>query len=199
MLNHFCTSLDFTLNLMVYYGILQQNDAQCFALEASITAGAYLLVPITLCMSLLNTFVVKAYVQELREKAEGKELVSEDENLRAFDRTTWDNRADAVEAIRPADVLFTDTFRWALTSQSSGSFDTLNAAGIDPRKNKLTDIDSHPLLAGITATSSDEEFGSDLQAALSAEVSVGILGGEDYSDAPESTATNSDNMSVTTK
>ena len=183
------TSLDFTLNLLVYYGILQQNDAQCFALEASITAGAYLLVPITLGMSLLNTFVVKAYIQELRDKAEEKELVSEDDKLRAYDRTTWDSRRDAVQAIRPTGVLFTDTFRWALKTQKTNTADT------DPRKNKLTDIDSYPL-AAITATSSDDEFGSDLKSALLSVVSVGILGGEDYGDAPESTGASSEHVSL---
>ena len=193
MLNHFCTSLDFTLNLMVYYGILVKNDAQCFALEASITAGAYLLVPITMCMALLNTFVVKAYIQQLREKEEEKEDVSEDEKLRAFVRKTWDSRAVAMQSIRPSEILFTDTFRWALRGQNSSSSQRPKSA-LDPTK-QLTDIETYPL-ADITATSSDEEHGADLKSAVSSEGSVGILGGEDYGDAPEPSASGPDNLSV---
>jgi hypothetical protein len=120
MLNQFCTSLDFTLNLMVYYGILQENDAQCFALEASITAGAYLMVPIVAGLALVNTFVVKAYIQYLREKSEEEQTASEDDKLRAFDRTTWDSRVEAMESIYDPPVLFTDTFRWVLRREDNG-------------------------------------------------------------------------------
>lgn len=180
MLNHFCTSLDFTLNLMVYYGILEQNDAQCFALEASITAGAYLLVPITLCMALMNTFVVKAYIQQLREKEEATKFVSEDEKLRAFDRTTWDSRTDAMGSIRPVGVVFTDTFRWALEGQKSRSFQR-SKSDLDLTRKEIANVGTYPL-ADITATSSDEEYGGDRKSEIG---SVGLLGGEDYGDAPE--------------
>lgn len=114
MLNRFCSSLEFTMNLLVYYGILDPRDAQCFALEASIMAGAYLFVPLVCCLALLNAFVTKAYVQHLREKQDEVDLPTEDDKLRAFDRTTWDSRREATRNIKSPDVLFTDTFRWLL-------------------------------------------------------------------------------------
>jgi len=172
LLNYLCSGLDFTLNLMVYYGILEENDAQCFALEATITAGAYFMVPITFCMAVLNTFVMKAYLQQLREAEEAKEILSEDEKLRAYDRTTWDSRTDAMRKIRPALVGFVDTFRWALRRQQHNSVSSLKGT------KQLSDTETYPL-ANLTTISSDEEFGLDLSSE-----SLGILGGKDYEDAP---------------
>ena len=155
MLNNFCTSLDFTLNMLVYYGILDNRDAQCFALEASIMAGAYLFVPLTCCLAVLNAYVVKAYTQNLREKQEETEFYTEDEKLRAFDRTTWDSRAEAIKVIRHPQVTFTDTFRWTLRRQQ-------NVAD-DPWKTKsgaeapqVFQIDTIPLAK---TSCSDEEHG----------------------------------------
>jgi len=149
--------LDFTLNLLVYYGILKEGDAQCFELEASIAAGTYLLVPITAGLALLNTFVVKAYIQHVREKKDEQNTVSEDEKLRAFDRTTWDNRADAIISIRNPNVDFTDTFRWMLRS---GDLRTAGPPGraflSDPYK--IVEMETYSL-AG--TTKSDEEHGGE--------------------------------------
>lgn len=156
MLNNFCSSLEFTLNLLVYYGVLDEGDAQCFALEASIMAGAYLFVPLICCLAFFNAFVAKAYVQHLREKQEEEDEASEDEKLRAFDRTTWDSRADALRNIKKPQVLFTDTFRWTLRRQTNASFN-------DTWKNKsspapqLFEIETMPLAN--KTSGSDEEHG----------------------------------------
>ena len=157
MLNQFCTSLDFTLNLLVYYGVLERNDAQCFALEASIAAGCYLLVPLTIGLALLNTFVTKAYIQQLREKAEASYSIPEDEKLRAFDRTTWDSRSQALQTIRTSQITFTDIFRWTLR----------HGAGVSFSKKKLTSespktLEDDETIALVKEADGDEEHGSDV-------------------------------------
>lgn len=163
MLNNFCSSLDFTLNLLVYYGILDKGDAQCFALEASIMAGAYLFVPLTCCLAFLNAFVVKAYIQNLREEQEEVEVATEDDKLRAFDRTTWDSRPEAVRNIRQPQVLFTDAFRWVLGRQRIvGNGSTWqNKSGTEAPR--LFQIDTIPLAK---TSGSDEEHGGDASSTM---------------------------------
>lgn len=121
LLNRYCESINDILIQLASYGLIDNQDAQCFEMVASITSGAYLLVPFVLGLALLNTYVVKAYVQYLQEKKHEAEAVTEEDKLRAFDRTTWDNRMDALENIRPVPVVFTDLFRWTLWVQPNTS------------------------------------------------------------------------------
>lgn len=154
-INRYCGSINGILVQLAYYGIIGERDAQCFEMEASIAAGAYLLVPFVSGLAVINTFVVKAYVQYLREKKHEEDQVTEEEKLRAFDRTTWDNRNDALDNIRPAPVLFTDTFRWSLKVVPNTGKEV----------NKLaeeSDDGTHPMTAEATyvvpeTSSSDEE------------------------------------------
>ncbi|CAB9514500.1 Paraquat-inducible protein A [Seminavis robusta] len=158
MLNQFCTSLDFTLNLLVYYGVLSQNDAQCFALEASIAGGSYLLVPLTAGLALLNTFVVKAHVQNLREKEEANYSIPEDEKLRAFDRTTWDCRSEALRTIRSPDIEFTDTFRWMLRHKEGSMVDIRKKGAAS--KPQPYEGETEPMV--VKPLGSDEEHGHEV-------------------------------------
>lgn len=116
-LNRYCESINPTLELIASYGIIDTRDAQCFELAATIAEGAYALIPFVIGLALLGTYVVKAYIQTLREQADEEDEVSEEDKLRAFDRTTWDNREGALEAIQDPPVLFTDTFRWTLVQK----------------------------------------------------------------------------------
>ena len=155
-----CRSLEFTLNLLVYYGVLDDGDAQCFALEASIMAGAYLFVPLACCMAALNAFVVKAYSQRMSEKWDEDNMPSEDEKLRAFDRTTWDNRNEAMNSIRNPPTRFTDSFRWLLRRDANArppDFWKRKTKG----SSKLVDIATMPL-AKTSGSGSDEEHGGEM-------------------------------------
>ena len=169
MLNNFCTSLDFTLNMLVYYGILDNGDAQCFALEASIMAGAYLFVPLTCCLALLNAYVVKAYIQNLKEQQDEAEVASEDEKLRAFDRTTWDSRTEAIKNIRRPQILFTDTFRWTLRRHDQGYSDSTWKNKSQTEAPQMFQIDTIPLAK---TSCSDEEHGGAASSTMESSRSV---------------------------
>lgn len=121
-INRYCESVNPILDLIAAYGIIDARDAQCFELGASIAEGAYALIPFTMGLALVGTYVVKAYIQTLREQHDEEDCVTEEEKLRAFDRTTWDNRDSALENIHDPPVLFTDTFRWTL-ARKEGSGD----------------------------------------------------------------------------
>ena len=130
-LNRYCESLDPTLELMASYGIIEPKDAQCFELEASIASGAYLLIPFVFGLAIVGSYVIKAYIQYLREKHDEEEDTSEEAKLRAFDRTTWDNRENALESIRKPPVLFTDTYRWTLRLAGPGDSSTVGDGSAD--------------------------------------------------------------------
>lgn len=150
-LNRYCQSIQGVLVQAAYYGIIKEQDAQCFEMEASVTSGSFLLIPFVICLALINTYVVKAYVQFLREKHEEGERVTEEDKLRAFDRTTWDNRQDALKNVRSPPVLFTDTFRWTLRPQPGTASDAGTVEGSDD--GKLAAIDTYVL----PETSSEED------------------------------------------
>jgi hypothetical protein len=162
-INRYCTSVTPTLQWAAGYGMISAGDAQCFEIAASITAGAYLLIPFAFGLAVLGSYVVKAYVQQLREFQEGDDEISDDEKLRAFDRTTWDNRESALENIRKPPVLFTDTFRWSLRKEDGGSVETVFASASQPsadeemEKLMATPAETLPL----AETSSSEDGGQD--------------------------------------
>ena len=111
------------------------------------------MVPIIIGISLVNSFVVKGYTQYLREKREASETISEDEKLRAFDRTHWDSREETLESIQTPSVQFTDTFRWTLCREDGGI-----------GKSEQEEEESKPFggastFSMIETSSSDEEHG----------------------------------------
>ena len=55
--------LDSTFDLLVYYGMLKAEDAQCFRVEAKLESAAYLLASGALQVALLNTYVGNASKQ----------------------------------------------------------------------------------------------------------------------------------------
>ena len=141
-LNRYCETIDPFLKLAASYGIIEANDAQCFELSASIAVGAYSLVPFVIGLAMLGTYVVKAYIQTLREQADEEDGISEEDKLRAFDRTTWDNREGALEAVRDPPVLFTDTFRWTLAQKQGTATNGLVPRDVEGVNKPLQVLDT---------------------------------------------------------
>jgi len=143
-LNRYCEDgIDPLLRSLASYGIIGSREAQCFEIAANVTTGSYLLIPFVTGLALCGTYVVKAYIQYLRERLDEEDDLSEEEKLRAFDRTTWDNRENAVENMRPPPVLFTDTFRWTLrpavgTGVGSPSASYQPSTGEQPKIENVT-------------------------------------------------------------
>jgi hypothetical protein len=124
MINSYCDSLKETFGQLVYYGLLKEEDAQCFSVKSSIQGGSFLLAFGALLLALLSTFVTKAVVQYLRDQGETeKRLRDEEDSLYGSDYTsrTEDNEGDGGISgrIHPAPVLFTDNFRWLLFQENN--------------------------------------------------------------------------------
>lgn len=110
MINEYCGGLSDTLSQLVYYGIIKEEDAQCFRVESSIESAAYILVVAAILLAFLNTFVIKAVSQFFRDK----EALARSQDTCECPSIEEDDISDITKKITPAPVLFTDRFRWLL-------------------------------------------------------------------------------------
>jgi hypothetical protein len=120
MINAYCDNLQDLFAQAVHYGILREEDAQCFAVEASISPGFFFLAAAAIILALLNSFTAKAVYQYFRDRDPSKksfrDVVSDAGLTNADSDEEQDDAVDAGFAarIQPVPVLFTDTFRWLL-------------------------------------------------------------------------------------
>lgn len=132
MVNSYCGSLDGFFGQMVYFGILKEDDAQCFSVQSSIEHGSFVLAAGAILLALLNTFVSKAVRQYIHDKSTlerrvldekfeanlGHHEPADEAGLSCTDqdddekKTTNDDGSSI--SIHPVPVMFTDTFRWLL-------------------------------------------------------------------------------------
>ena len=126
MINSYCDGLKESFAQMVYYGILKEEDAQCFSVQSSIEAGSYVLAVASLLLAVLNTFVNKAVVQYFRDKDEFEKRQIDpeetDNSWESEDSTSVDDVEESshgarTSSIHPVPVLFTDKFRWTLRQE----------------------------------------------------------------------------------
>jgi hypothetical protein len=130
MINSYCDSLQDTFAQLVYYGILAEEDAQCFSVRSTIEGGSFMLAAGAVLLALLNTFVVKAVTQYFRDDRDALEkmIVPADEVSDVKSDHTSDTASEeesdvnghAAARIQPVPVLFTDTFRWTLRRDDHG-------------------------------------------------------------------------------
>jgi len=115
MVNSYCDSLKDTFAQLVYYGILKEEDAQCFSVQSSIEDGSFILAAGAVLLALLNTVVNKAIVQYFRDNNNRKGMLNDDEE-KVIESEIVNQSIDRI--IHPVPVLFSDTFRWLLVRSS---------------------------------------------------------------------------------
>lgn len=128
MVNSYCENLEDTFAQMVYYGVLKEEDAQCFGVASRIGYDAFVLVTGAILLAFLSSFVCKAFVQYLYDgnPSELRLKGSDDSTVRLPDERSQSNDDDevtdvgVVTNIHQVPVLFTDTFRWMMKSSNSG-------------------------------------------------------------------------------
>lgn len=123
MINGYCEALSGTLATLVYYGVLAEEDAQCFRVEASIEPAAYIMLSAAVLLALLNTFVMNAEAQYRRD-CEGK--MDRNRTNASIDRSLPDE--DEIQlmqrSLKPPPALFTDKFRWLLVREDVVKYTT---------------------------------------------------------------------------
>ena len=64
MINAYCSPLEDTFSSLAYYGILDNGDAQCFRVNATVEAASWILVAASIILCLVNHFIVGAASQK---------------------------------------------------------------------------------------------------------------------------------------
>ena len=148
MFNSYCGSLDGFFGQMVYYGVIKEEDAQCFSVQGSIEPGSFTLVAAAVFLALLNSFVTKAtrqYFFEMKNNDNNYEdcygvvdssssSSSSSNNTRSHgeeDNKVEEEHIDGADpendspppqiTIRPIAVMFTDTYRWLLRGSNNNN------------------------------------------------------------------------------
>ena len=129
MINAYCDSLKDTFAQLVYYGILEEDDAQCFSVRSSIESGSLILASGAVLLALISSFVTNAVLQYFRDRTAMEKRLRED--IEKMSQGGSDNTSDTASDdplaadggfaanIQPVPVLFTDRFRWLLRQENN--------------------------------------------------------------------------------
>jgi hypothetical protein len=96
----------------VYYGLINEEDAQCFSVQSSVEEGSFILATGAALLAFINTFVNKAVAQYFRDIGTTIPYVDSTEEDGGDEVLSLEN--DGNETIQPVPVLFSDRFRWCL-------------------------------------------------------------------------------------
>lgn len=149
MFNSYCGSLDEFFAQMVSYGVLKEDDAQCFSVQGSIDPGSISLLAAAILLAILNSVVTLAnkqclgdYVGQNAGSSEASRSAIEEEPVVAAkqegssqtssgssnpqnpigDEPQDDGTTNAeTTKIRPFPVVFTDVYRWLLTAPTNAT------------------------------------------------------------------------------
>lgn len=132
MINSYCDGFDDAFASMVYYGVLDPVDAQCFKVQAEIKSGTFILIAASLLLYVLHTFVVKSVHQYERDVALVSSAHQDAKLAESFGGLSREAYNDAIEKLEPSPVLFTDRFRWVMRREDS-VVSTRTRRGLDDR------------------------------------------------------------------
>lgn len=168
---------------MVYYGILKDEDAQCFKTDVEVKPTFYLLFSAAIVLALINSFVMRAVSQYFRDcttsPLENLHHVQREKlaNFNDLDDIESINQDEPLEVgkIHPVPVLFTDQYRWFLqredapssslqNSESFGISDEIKESSYadssefaeDIRTNHMTNVEAGNKIAGPDEQSFDD-------------------------------------------
>jgi hypothetical protein len=112
MINPYCESLKDIFAELVYYGLLKDEDAQCFKVNIDVEPTFYILFAAALILLVVNSFVTKAVSQYFRE-LDTDWVFCDGINETEYGGDSTMERSDLLN-ISPVPVLFTDRYRWML-------------------------------------------------------------------------------------
>ncbi len=116
MFNAYCGSLDGFFAQMVSYGILKEEDAQCFSVQGSIDPGSIALLVAAILLAFVNSVVTLASKQCLADYDTSQE--PNDDSVESSENESNEkvNKSAKSNKIRPPPFVFTDIHRWLLRS-----------------------------------------------------------------------------------
>jgi len=160
LINSYCGGLEDEFSMLVNYGILSEEDAQCFRLRGNIKQGSYILLAVAFLLGIMNTFITRAAVQYNYDKKKEKQTANRtsDSTMPSQELTAEMDTEEIIEKINPPPVLFTDVFRWFLRGCTpERRNETCNFADININSNE-SESESESENAFIDETPSNQEI-----------------------------------------
>jgi hypothetical protein len=114
MINSYCDGLTDTFATLVYYGVLDPTDAQCFQVKAGIESATYILIAAAVLLGVLHSFVVKAVAQYERDASQLHTPLDDAKLGDSESGMSHEEDDETISKIDPVPVLFTDRFRWVV-------------------------------------------------------------------------------------
>jgi len=116
LINAYCANLQDDFSMLVNFGILSEDDAQCFRLRGFIREGSSVLLGVAFGLAFMNSFIMRAADQYNYDNLEKDQQIYPDNVMTSSSEPTKidNNTEDMIQKIKPAPVLFTDIFRWFL-------------------------------------------------------------------------------------
>lgn len=68
MINEYCGMLDGFFTTLAFYGIVDESDAQCFRVEASVSTASWMLFAGSILLGLVNHFILQASKQKHKDE-----------------------------------------------------------------------------------------------------------------------------------
>ena len=120
MVNPYCESINGYLAEFAYYGIIKDEDAQCFKANVAVEPTFYILLTGAVILAVINTFVMKAVAHYFHDKEGARTVHSFGEktaglnDIGEIEMTESEEDKAKRQEVHPVPVMFTDRFRWLL-------------------------------------------------------------------------------------
>jgi len=133
MINAYCDPMRSSFTSLSYYGILSEDDAQCFRVDASVQSASWILVAASLILSILNHFIMGASSQKSQEDNVPAEkrlhtdrwvwnkqssVTNEDESLSNDEEEGYDWSEPREICVSPVEPRFTDYYFFVTASKT---------------------------------------------------------------------------------
>lgn len=111
MVNVYCDPLKDTFTQLAYFGILDESDAQCFSVNATVEAASWILVAASIILCIMNHFITSASQQKTQDDTVPAErrlhsdrwLQSKQSDLTAMDLSMTMSNEDEEEGFNGSD------------------------------------------------------------------------------------------------
>jgi len=133
MLNDYCGELKDTFTNLAYFGIIDDEDAQCFKVDASVEAASWVLVVASIVLCLVNHFIRTASHQKTRDDNTPMEQRlhtdrwiqinkndDQESSTRGASNETDEDSSEVADNVSPITPRFTDYYRF-LTTHTTGA------------------------------------------------------------------------------
>jgi len=127
--------LDGLLGSIVYYGMMNPEDAQMFHVVASMEFGAYLLFAAAIFLFFMSQFVMRAEMQQtlqLVRELRDNDKIGQKRRAELKDYNIVESNKVLMKKIDPVSAQFTDYFKWLLVPSHHGPIKPAALNGLGP-------------------------------------------------------------------